>query len=176
MNSLTGINSMTSAELRPARARPGHDEGTVRIGGALAIPSVLVSLGADPAAVLAEAGVDLALFDDPDNVISYAARGRLLSHCAARTGCPHFGLLVGHHMQLNDMGLIGLLVRYSPDVGTALQWLEASDLDVARIAAALDHADASAFTRAFRRWSGTTPARWRAQARTDDSECRAGHS
>jgi AraC-like DNA-binding protein len=24
------------------------------------------------------------------------------------------------------------------------------------------HADASAFTRAFRRWSGTTPAEWRA--------------
>jgi AraC-like DNA-binding protein len=26
----------------------------------------------------------------------------------------------------------------------------------------LDYADASAFTRAFRRWSGATPARWRA--------------
>jgi len=31
-----------------------------------------------------------------------------------------------------------------------------------QIAAMLDYADASAFTRAFRRWSGTTPARWRA--------------
>jgi AraC-like DNA-binding protein len=29
------------------------------------------------------------------------------------------------------------------------------------IAAMLDYADASAFTRAFRRWSGSTPARWR---------------
>jgi len=29
----------------------------------------------------------------------------------------------------------------------------------------LDYADASAFTRAFRRWSGTTPARWRAKKR-----------
>ena len=33
------------------------------------------------------------------------------------------------------------------------------------IAAALDYADASAFTRAFRRWSGATPAVWRAKHR-----------
>ena len=36
-------------------------------------------------------------------------------------------------------------------------------MEVRQIAAALDYADASAFTRAFRRWSGTTPARWRAR-------------
>jgi AraC-like DNA-binding protein len=34
-------------------------------------------------------------------------------------------------------------------------------MEVVRIAAMLDYADASAFTRAFRRWSGTTPAHWR---------------
>ena len=38
-------------------------------------------------------------------------------------------------------------------------------MDVGQIAAALDYAEASAFTRAFRRWSGTTPAAWRAQQR-----------
>jgi AraC-like DNA-binding protein len=45
----------------------------------------------------------------------------------------------------------------------AQQLLENSSLDVIQIAAALDYADASAFTRAFRRWSGTTPALWREQ-------------
>ena len=35
-------------------------------------------------------------------------------------------------------------------------------MDVRQIAMALDYADPSAFTRAFRRWSGTTPAQWRA--------------
>ncbi len=44
----------------------------------------------------------------------------------------------------------------------ARQMLEDSAMEVSQIAAALDYADASAFTRAFRRWSGTTPARWRA--------------
>jgi len=45
----------------------------------------------------------------------------------------------------------------------ARQMLEDSSLDVRRIADMLGYADASAFTRAFRRWSGTTPARWRAR-------------
>jgi AraC-like DNA-binding protein len=41
--------------------------------------------------------------------------------------------------------------------------LAQSNMDVREVAATLDYADASAFTRAFRRWSGTTPAEWRAE-------------
>jgi AraC-like DNA-binding protein len=41
--------------------------------------------------------------------------------------------------------------------------LRNTSLGVQEIAAVLDYADASAFTRAFRRWSATTPAVWRAQ-------------
>jgi AraC-like DNA-binding protein len=47
----------------------------------------------------------------------------------------------------------------------ARQMLEGSAMDVSQIAGMLDCADASAFTRAFRRWSATTPAQWRAQRR-----------
>jgi AraC-like DNA-binding protein len=39
----------------------------------------------------------------------------------AATGCPHFRLLVGQRNTLDHLGLVGLLVRYSPDVGTALR-------------------------------------------------------
>jgi len=105
------------------RRRHVHPEATVRIGGSLAVPAVLRSLGADPAAVFAEAGVDLALFDDPDNLISFAARSHLFRVCVNATGCPHFGLLVGQHNGLDSLGLVGLLVKYSPDVGTALHSL-----------------------------------------------------
>jgi len=47
----------------------------VRIGTILTIPALLRSLGADPAEVFAEARIDPALLDDPDNLISYEARG-----------------------------------------------------------------------------------------------------
>jgi AraC-like DNA-binding protein len=43
----------------------------------------------------------------------------------------------------------------------ARQMLEGTDAGVGRIADMLDYADTSAFARAFRRWSGTTPAQWR---------------
>jgi AraC-like DNA-binding protein len=72
---------------------------------------------------LAEVGFDLNLFDDPDNLISYASRSRLLAHCVARTGCRHFGLLIGQQGGLHSLGLVGLLVKYAPDVGTALRSL-----------------------------------------------------
>jgi AraC-like DNA-binding protein len=44
----------------------------------------------------------------------------------------------------------------------ARHFLGVTRLPIVEIASALDYADASAFTRAFRRWSGTTPAAWRA--------------
>jgi len=43
----------------------------------------------------------------------------------------------------------------------ARQLLENSSMKLSQIAETLDYADASAFTRAFRRWSGTTPSLWR---------------
>jgi len=98
-------------------------EGTVRIGATLVLPAVLRSLGANPAEILAEAGFDLTLFNDPDNQLSLAARNHLLAHCASRTGCRHLGLLIGQHGSLHSLGLIGLLVKYSPDVRTALRSL-----------------------------------------------------
>jgi AraC-like DNA-binding protein len=114
---------MTSGETQLRKAMKSTEEGTVRIGGLSAIPAVLRHLGADPAHVLGEVGFDLRFFDDPDNVITFAARGRIFGHCSARTGCSHFGLLVGQRTDASNFGLVGLLARYSPDVETALRSL-----------------------------------------------------
>jgi AraC-like DNA-binding protein len=107
-----------------AQARPLiSPEATLRIGATAALPAVLRSLGADPVAILADMGLDLTLFDNPDQRISYAARGRLLSHCVARTGCRHIGLLIGQQAGLNALGMVGMLMKCAPDVGIALRCL-----------------------------------------------------
>ena len=98
-------------------SRPG---ATLRVGGALPIATVLDDLGADRGAILREAGIDSSLLADPDNLISYRARDRLMACCVTKTGCTHFGLLVGQRMNLQSLGLVGMLVRNSPDVRTAL--------------------------------------------------------
>lgn len=96
-------------------------EPMLRIGTSIGVPKALCSLGLDPAKVLAEAGVDVGIFNDPDNLISFNARSRLLAHCAAAADCEHFGLLAGQHAGLHSLGLVGLLAKYSPDVATALK-------------------------------------------------------
>lgn len=98
-------------------------ESTLRIGATIGVPEVLSSLGADPAEVLAEVGIDISLFDNPNNLISYVSRGRMMAHCAERTACPHFGLLVGQRARLSSFGVVGLLAKHSPDVESALHGL-----------------------------------------------------
>jgi len=95
-------------------------DGTLRVGPLTGIPQLLRELGRDPDMIFREVGVDLGLLDDPERSIGFADLGRLLAHCAVRTECPHFGLLAGQRRGLEAMGLVGMLVEHSPDVGTAL--------------------------------------------------------
>jgi AraC-like DNA-binding protein len=93
------------------------------VGAFSHLPEVLRSLGADPADVCAAAGFDFTLFEDPANLTTYRAASRLFRVCTERTGCPHFGLLQGQRSGLDSLGFVGLLVKYAPDVGTALRSL-----------------------------------------------------
>ena len=96
---------------------------TVRIATLTALPLVLKKLGYNPAALLAEEGFEMSLFDNPDNLISYAKRSRLIKHCVSKTQCQHFGHLIGRQTDASSFGLVGLLVQQSPDVSTALHSL-----------------------------------------------------
>ena len=103
------------------RKRIDEPPAMLRIGGTIGLTTVLARFGVTPADVLRECGLDPGLLDDPENLISYNDRTRLVRHCVARTKCAHLGLLVGARASLNSLGLVGLLVKFSPDVGTALQ-------------------------------------------------------
>ncbi len=50
-------------------------------------------------------------------------------------------------------------IRYE----VARQLLADSNMPLLKIATALNYADATAFSRAFKRWSGSTPAQWRSR-------------
>lgn len=96
----------------------------MRVGVLTEAPALLRGFGVDHAEALMRAGLAQTLLDDPDNLVPYRARGRLLSVCAAITRCEHFGLLVGQQGRLSHLGLVGYLVQHSPDVGAALRNLE----------------------------------------------------
>lgn len=89
----------------------------------MAIPQVLRRFGIQPEVVLEQLGLAPELFDDPDNLIGNAVRGRLFELSAEMTDCPHFGFLAGQKIGLHSLGLIGLLAKSSPDVGSALHVL-----------------------------------------------------
>lgn len=95
----------------------------LRISTVHGLPDVLRELGQNPSQIIADLDFEPTLFDQSDNRITLAERGRLLDCCATVSGCPHFGLLVGQRDGLEQLGIVGLLGRHAPDVGTALRRL-----------------------------------------------------
>lgn len=95
--------------------------GMMRVSILAELPALLRSLGHDPDRLLAELELDPALLADPENILPFQVTGDVLSHCMLRTGCPHLGLLLGQRGGTATLGLVGLLTRSSPDVGSALR-------------------------------------------------------
>lgn len=96
------------------------EPGMVRVGPILAVPTVLRSFAVEPDALLAEFGLSESFFDDPENTLSTAMAGRLIGRCVERTGCEHFGLLLGQHAGASSLGALGYLMQSSSTVGEAL--------------------------------------------------------
>ncbi|MBS1228829.1 MAG: hypothetical protein H6R17_2106 [Proteobacteria bacterium] len=95
----------------------------LRVGPFSELPAVLRCLGYDPEAVLREAGFSLSLFESFDAQIPFRSQCELIERCASAVGCAHLGLLVGARCQLRALGALGLLQKYSADVGGALRSL-----------------------------------------------------
>lgn len=85
------------------------------------MPDLLRQFGVDPAALLAEFGLPADALDSGDRRLPYGLFARLLDAAAQRTGCAHFGLLLGRRAGLGELGPVGELTRHSPTVGDALR-------------------------------------------------------
>ena len=112
---------LTAAHDNRQTGKPGIVEGAVHVGPLLPVPALLNEMGADADELLASVGIEPLLLSDADNLTTFATAGRLLGECVARTGCDHFGLLVGQRGGPAALGLVGLLVVNSADVGKALR-------------------------------------------------------
>jgi AraC-like DNA-binding protein len=117
---------MSEPEQPDAAALNGRLEvdASVRASPLMCIPDILRKLGCEPEPVFREAGLTLAHFKNPDNEISYIAASHLLALCVAKTGCQHFGLLMAERVSSSSLGIAGFMLRFAPDVQTALQALQ----------------------------------------------------
>ena len=98
-------------------------EGQQRIGPFAETPVLLRELGVDPADVAARVGLEPGVFRNPENAIPFTAAGKLLQVGEVRTGCAHFGLLLGQRSDTRSLGLVGRLMRNAPTLGRALHVL-----------------------------------------------------
>jgi len=100
---------------------------------------------------------------------SFPEQVRSVLRTALLTGCAdadHIASLFSIHRRtlnrrLNADGISFRDLVEQERYEVARQTLIDTGLQVAEVAALLGYADASAFTRAFRRWSGIAPAEWR---------------
>ena len=105
--------------------RPARLEPVIRVGGAAALLPLLAERGIDPEALAAEAGLSVAVFADPDNVVPFAALCRLTKLAAERAALPDVGLRACLNTGLASLGTLGYLIAHSETVGRGLAALEA---------------------------------------------------
>ena len=108
---------------------PAGASRDVRVAPLLPIPFLLREHGLDPSLVLAQVGLDIRLFDDPENRVSFSDLGRLLETCVKLTGCSHFGLLLGRQFEMRSLGVLADLMRNCSSLRDALR-LAALHLDL----------------------------------------------
>jgi AraC-like DNA-binding protein len=72
--------------------------------------------------------------------------------------------------RLADEGTSFMQLREEACRGLACQLLEGTRMPANEIAAQIGYSNPSAFTRAFRRWTGIGPAQWRAAKRRTSSK------
>jgi AraC-like DNA-binding protein len=111
---------------RTSETTPRHTHATpvIRVGGAAALLPLMVERGIDADAIFAEVGLSTAVFQDPDNVVPFAALCRVCKLAADRTGLGDVGLRACMDIGLASLGTVGYLVANSETVARGLAALE----------------------------------------------------
>jgi AraC-like DNA-binding protein len=108
----------------PASAFSKLPSGHVLVRTLRTLPSLVHSLGGDVQKVLRPLKLNDTFLENPENMVPLSTFGALLNSAAKETGCEHFGLLVGSHSGIKEMGLAGKLMLHAPTVGLALEILK----------------------------------------------------
>jgi len=78
-------------------------------------------LGADPALVYEQTGLNPSDFENPDDTLPTHTIANLLAVAAETSDCPHFGLMLAKRRNLNSyFGLLGQIVHASANIGDAI--------------------------------------------------------
>ncbi|MEE4216741.1 MAG: AraC family transcriptional regulator [Xanthomonadales bacterium] len=96
-------------------------DSSVRVGPMVNIASTLSELGQNPDEVFDRVGLNVGMYSDPDQRVTYLRSGRLFAEAASATGCDYFGLLAGQASRPSHLGIVGFLVRTAETVGDALE-------------------------------------------------------
>lgn len=81
---------------------------------------VLQELGSDPIALFEQAKIPKQLLRNPDTLIPQEMFANILNLSTQATQCDHLGLLLGAKANLQDYGLLGLLIRSSATMEQAI--------------------------------------------------------
>ena len=115
------------SDRNPVASLPARSAATARahLTALAGLPAVLERLGVPSGPLLQQVQLLPEDFSDPERSATFEELDRLLGACVRRTGCRHFGLLVGQSVGLESLGIAGRLARNAPSVGRALVDLEA---------------------------------------------------
>src|SRR3954468_2907964 len=81
------------------------------------------SEGLDPAALMAQVGLDIADLDVPGRWIPAGSAAWLLELSAERANCPDFALRMAGLRRLGTLGPLGVVLRDEPDLRSAMELL-----------------------------------------------------
>ena len=85
--------------------------------------SLATAVGLDPAHMLQMEDLPTEALSDPDMLIGVDGVARLLSNSALQSRQEAFGLLLAETRSLNNLGILGLVIREEPTLRAALQSL-----------------------------------------------------